>query len=138
MATPVGHLLVWQLWDWMQPMANMKPRAELTQSAPIASTLAISKALTILPLAPNRMLSRRFRPTRVLCTNNNPSRRGMPMLSLNSLGAAPVPPSAPSTTMKSGRMPVLSIALAIPMNSQGWPMHSLKPTGLPLDSSRSF
>ena len=40
-------------------------------------------------------------------------------------------------TMKSGRMPVSSIALQMPMNSQGWPMHSLKPTGLPPDSSRS-
>ena len=25
----------------------------------------------------------------------------------------------------------------MPMNSQGWPMHSLNPTGLPPDSSRS-
>jgi hypothetical protein len=43
----------------------------------------------------------------------------------------------PSITMKSGRVPVSSIALQTPMNSQGWPMHSLKPTGLPCDSSRS-
>ena len=35
----------------MQPMANIKPRAEFAQSAPMASTLAMSKALTILPLA---------------------------------------------------------------------------------------
>jgi len=39
----------------------MKPRAELAQSAPMASTLAMSKALTILPLAPSLILSRRFR-----------------------------------------------------------------------------
>ncbi|MNE41572.1 hypothetical protein D3C80_1356510 [compost metagenome] len=117
-------------------MANMKPRAELTQSAPMASTLAMSKALTILPAAPMRMLERRFRPTRVLCTNIRPSRIGTPMLSLNSRGAAPVPPSLPSTTMKSGVMPVASMALAMPMNSHGWPRQNLKPTGLPPDSSR--
>ncbi|MOA12179.1 hypothetical protein D3C78_1321520 [compost metagenome] len=117
-------------------MANMKPRAELAQSAPMASTLAMSKALTILPLAPRRILSRRLRPTRVLCTNSRPSRSGTPMWSVNSTGAAPVPPSLPSTTMKSGRMPVLSIALAMAMNSHGWPRQNLKPTGLPPDSSR--
>ncbi|MNY72131.1 hypothetical protein D3C86_2106220 [compost metagenome] len=63
----------------MQPMANMKPRAELAQSAPMANTLAMSNALTILPLAPSLILSRRFRPTNVLCTNNRPSRIGTPM-----------------------------------------------------------
>ncbi len=67
-------------------MANMKPRAELAQSAPMARTLAMSKALTILPLAPSLILSRRFRPTRVLCTNSRPSRSGTPMWSVNSTG----------------------------------------------------
>jgi hypothetical protein len=56
---------------------------------------------------------------------------------VNSSGAAPVPPSAPSTTMKSGVMPVASMALTIANHSHGWPMHSLKPTGLPPESSRS-
>ncbi len=40
--------------------------------------------------------------------------------------------------MKSGRMPVSSMALAMPMNSHGWPRQNLKPTGLPPDSSRSW
>src|SRR3546814_9473528 len=31
-ATPVGQWSVWQLSDWMQPSANMKPRAALHQS----------------------------------------------------------------------------------------------------------
>ncbi len=73
----------------------------------------------------------------MLCTNSRPSRIGTPMWSVNSTGAAPVPPSLPSTTMKSGRMPVSSMALAMPMNSHGWPRQNLKPTGLPPDSSRS-
>ena len=38
--------------------------------------------------------------------------------------------------MKSGVMPLRSIALAIANHSHGWPMHSLNPTGLPCDSSR--
>ena len=61
---------------------------------------------------------------------------GAPTWSTNSTGAAPVPPSAPSTTMKSGRMPVSSMALTMPISSHGWPMQSLKPTGLPPESSR--
>ena len=39
--------------------------------------------------------------------------------------------------MKSGVMPVSSIALQIASHSHGWPMHSLKPVGLPPESSRS-
>ena len=77
------------------------------------------------------------RPTSVLCTSSRPSCSGAPTWSVNSSGAAPVPPSAPSTTMKSGVMPVSSIALAMPNHSHGWPMQSLKPVGLPPDSSRS-
>ena len=56
---------------------------------------------------------------------------------MNSAGAAPVPPSLPSTTMKSGVMPVSRIALAIANHSQGWPIASLKPVGLPPDSDLS-
>ena len=97
----------------------MKPRAELAQSAPSASTQAMSNALTILPLVPSRIRSRTPAPTSALCTNSRPSRIGMPTWSANSSGAAPVPPSAPSTTMKSGVMPVSRIALTIAMNSQG-------------------
>jgi hypothetical protein len=49
-ATPVGQAPVWQDCAWMQPIANMKPRAALHQSAPSASTRAMSKAEVILPL----------------------------------------------------------------------------------------
>ncbi len=115
----------------------MKPRAALHQSAPMARTEAMSKAETTRPATPTLILSRRPAPTRVLCTNKRPSRMGAPMWSANSVGAAPVPPSDPSTTMKSGRTPVSSMALTMPMNSHGWPMHSLKPTGLPPDRVRN-
>ena len=77
-ATPVGQRSVWQLSDWMQPSENMKPRAELHQSAPSAIALAISKAVTILPRAPMRMRSRAPMPTSALCTKTRPSRSGMP------------------------------------------------------------
>ena len=40
--------------------------------------------------------------------------------------------------MKSGVMPVSSIAFAIANHSHGWPMHSLKPVGLPPESVRSL
>src|SRR5262245_12768723 len=52
---------------------------------------------------------------------------------MNSSGAAPVPPSVPSTTIKSGVRLVVSIALTKARNSQGCPTHNLKPTGLSPD-----
>jgi len=39
----------------MQPSANMKPLAELHQSAPIAIARAMSKAVAIFPAAPMRI-----------------------------------------------------------------------------------
>ncbi|KAG0920489.1 hypothetical protein G6F32_015578 [Rhizopus arrhizus] len=115
----------------------MKPRPALHQSAPSAMVRAMSNALVILPAAPLRMRSRRSRPTSVLCTSSSASCIGTPTWATNSAGAAPVPPSAPSTTMKSGSRPVSCIALAIPNHSQWWPMASLKPTGVPPDNTRS-
>ena len=100
--TPVGQLPVWQVCACMHPSANIKPRALLHQSAPSANARAISNALTIFPLAPTRMCSRKPAPTKVLCTKRKPSCSGIPIWSENSKGAAPVPPSAPSTTTKSG------------------------------------
>ena len=136
-ATPTGHWLVWQLCAWIHPTANIKPRAELTQSAPSAMVLEISKALMILPLAPTLICSLSPAPTKVLCTNNKPSRNGVPMWSISSMGAAPVPPSAPSTTIKSGTIFVSSMAFTMLINCQGCPIHNLKPTGFPSESSRS-
>ena len=54
---------------------------------------------------------------------------------MNSTGAAPVPPSLPSTTMKSGVNLVSIMAFNMANQSSGLPMHILKPTGLPLDFS---
>ena len=48
-----------------------------------------------------------------------------------------VPPSAPSTMMKSGVTPSASIALQVASTSTREPTHSLKPTGLPPANSRS-
>ena len=58
------------------------------------------------------------------------------MWSSYSAGAAPVPPSEPSTTMKSGAVPSSTIALQIASSSWRVPTHSLKPAGLPPASSR--
>ena len=112
----------------------MKPLAAFAQSAPSAINAAMSNALTTFPAAPIRTRSRRPAPTRVLCTNSRPSRSGTPIWFMNSSGDAPVPPSAPSTTMKSGTIPVSRMALTVAMNSQGSPTHSLNPTGFPPES----
>jgi hypothetical protein len=58
------------------------------------------------------------------------------MWSSYSAGAAPVPPSAPSTMMKSGVVPSSTIALQIASSSWRAPTQSLKPVGLPPASSR--
>ena len=83
-----------------------------------------------LPDAPIFTLSLNPAPLSALSTKTRPSRNGEPMLSENSVGAAPVPPSEPSTVMKSKFCPVSTIAFTIATNSQGWPMQSLMPTGL--------
>jgi hypothetical protein len=100
-ATPVGQRSVWHCCDWMHPTANIKPRAALHQSAPSAITRAMSNAVVILPEAPSLIRSRRLVPTSAELTKLRPSRSGMPIWSMNSSGAAPVPPSVPSITMKS-------------------------------------
>ena len=99
--------------------------------------LTMSTPLATLPDAPILNWSRSPVPTRLLCTSIRPSVSGMPTWSSNSCGAAPVPPSEPSTMTKSGVMPVASMALQIDRNSVRAPTHSLKPTGLPPDSLRS-
>ncbi len=48
-----------------------------------------------------------------------------------------MPPSAPSTVIKSRYCRFSTMALTIAANSQGWPMHSLMPTGLPPANSLS-
>ena len=51
----------------------MKPRAaELAQSAPMASTLAMSKALTILPATPILIRSRRAGPDQGVVREQQP------------------------------------------------------------------
>jgi len=76
----------------MQPSAIIIARAE-HRSAPSAILVAMSKPVTILPLATILTRSRRQKPTRQLCTNTRPSTSGMPTQFENSIGAAPVPPS---------------------------------------------
>ena len=90
-----------------------------------------------LPLLMIRISLRRSNPVRALFTKIKPSLKGLPILLVNSSGAAPVPPSPPSTVMKSGLIPVSCIALQMARNSRRLPTQSLKPIGLPPDFSRS-
>mmetsp|Transcript_43094 Transcript_43094/g.99831 ORF Transcript_43094/g.99831 Transcript_43094/m.99831 type:complete len:207 (-) Transcript_43094:828-1448(-) len=122
----------------MHPSANMKARAEFTESAPSAHLLTIPNPEKTRPDAMSFTCLRTPVPTSALWVRRNPSVRGMPIESENSKGAAPVPPSAPSTVMKSGQMPVSTIACARASSSSGLPTHILSPIGLPSDSSRNF
>jgi hypothetical protein len=137
-ATPVGQRPEEQSRAWMQPNENMKGLAMLHQSAPNAQILTISYPLTIFPEAATLILSLNPAPLSALSTNTTASRNGLPRWSVNSTGAAQVPPSDPSTVMKSSSIPVSTIALTIATNSHGCPIQSFIPTGLPPDNSRSF
>ena len=136
--TPTGQWFVWHFCAWMQPTANIIARAASVKSAPWQIRLTMSMPLATLPLAPILTWSRSPDPTSALCTNIRPSVSGMPTLSSNSTGPAPVPPSDPSTMMKSGQELRSIIALQMARNSRREPMHSLKPTGLPPLRSRSW
>ena len=67
-------------------------------------------------------------------TNESPSLKGIPIELEYSNGAAPVPPSPPSTAMKSGKNCYIIIALHIAINSTLLPTHNLNPTGFPSDN----
>ena len=97
----------------------------------------MSEPMATLPDAPIFTWFRRPTPTSALCTAIRPSVSGVPTLSEYSSGAAPVPPSFPSTMTKSGPVPSSSIALQMASTSTRPPTHSLIPTGLPPASSRS-
>lgn len=96
----------------------------------------MSAPVATLPLAPILIRSRSPVPTSALWTVMRPSVSGVPMWSANSSGAAPVPPSAPSTMMKSGVTPSASMALQTARNWRREPTQSLNPVGLPPASSR--
>ena len=89
----------------MHPSAKSIARAALHVSAPSASVRTRLKPVRIFPAATTRTRSRRPAPVRIACTSVRPSAMGMPTLLENSGGAAPVPPSAPSTVTKSGTTP---------------------------------
>ena len=133
-ATPVGQRSVWQLSDWMQPSANMKPRAELHQSAPSAMARAMSKAVMILPAAPSLMRSRAPMPTSALWTKLQAvAQRHAEMVHEFERRRAGAAFLAVDHDEVRDRCRSRSIALQIARNSQGWPMQSLKPAGLPPD-----
>ena len=98
----------------------------------------MSEPVATLPLTPIRIRSRRPQPTSALWSIISPSVSGVPTWSSYSAGAAPVPPSDPSTTMKSGVVSSSTIALQIASSSWRVPTQSLKPAGLPPASSRMW
>jgi len=135
---PVGQVLVLHFRLWMHPNAKSMARAELHTSAPMARVRTTENPVNTFPAAMIFTWSLSPAPFRSPCARVRASAIGIPTEFENSGGAAPVPPSAPSMVMKSGAMPVVSIALIRAENSSGFPTHSLNPTGLPPLSSRSF
>ena len=137
-ATPTGHSLVWHFWAWMQPVAIIIARADMVKSAPWMRRLTMSEPVATLPAAPIFTMWRRPVPTSALWTSMRPSVSGVPMWSEYSSGAAPVPPSEPSTMMKSGAMRSSHMALHMASTSTREPTQNLMPIGLPPESSRSL
>jgi hypothetical protein len=91
----------------------------------------------ILPLHITRILSRISNLINVLFTKVGAGLNGIPTPSENANGAAPVPPSVPSTVIKSGKQFCRIISWQINSNSLVCPMHSLKPMGFPFANSRN-
>ena len=137
-ATPVGQVFALHCFVCTHPAAIIIARAELHISAPNAMFVSISKPLVTFPLQIIFILSRTLMPTNALWTKTNPASKGVPIKLVYSTGAAPVPPSAPSTVIKSGKILVFTIALHMAKNSSFRPRHNLNPMGLPPENSRNF
>ena len=135
MATPVGQRSVWHFWDWMQPIASIASRATLTMSAPSANATTALSGIPHLPEAMKVMSSERPASAKTPYTREKPSRNGSAIESLKISGEAPVPPSPPSTVMKSTprcRLPISSASLCQNAIS---PTADLMPTGRPVPSA---
>ena len=98
----VGQVFRLHLSAWMQPSENMKPRAEVTKSAPAQIAQATSPGHD--QLAAGDDADALLQPVPVAHVHHPRQRlaSGMPTRSISGIGAAPVPPSPPSTVMKSG------------------------------------
>src|SRR5579885_2039997 len=133
---PVGQVFLLHCRAWMQPSANMKPRAVLMKSAPTHSAQATSAGVTSLPEAITRTRSRRPYSSSLSTSSGRLSRSGKPMSSMSGCGAAPVPPSALSTVMKSGALSAPRFSTSANSSSSHDPSltTALKPTGLPVTS----
>ena len=105
---PVGQVFLLHCNACTQPNANIKPRAELTQSAPRQSAAATPPGLIILPEQITRMRWRRPCCCNLPTTRSRLHRTGRPMKSIRLWGAAPVPPSALSTVKNRVRNPILA------------------------------
>ena len=116
----------------------MNARAAFVMLAPKAIVRTIENPVLIRPEAIMAILSFRPAPIKKLRTTTIPSSRGNPTELESSGGAAPVPPSAPSTVIKSGPLPVSRIAKHKSAISPGSPTQSLIPTGRPPLRLRSF
>ena len=86
----------------MQPNANINPLAEVTKFAPKHNAQATSAGVTNLPDEITFTLSYNPYCLSLLTKIGKLSFKGKPISSSNGIGAAPVPPSALSTVIKSG------------------------------------
>ena len=112
----------------------MKPRAEATKSAPTQSAQATWPGLISLPEATTLTLGRRPWASRASTTSGRLSWIGRPTKSIRLAGAAPVPPSALSTVMKSGAeaTPRATISRQKSSIQVSSPITVLIPVGLPV------
>ena len=102
MATPVGQVFVLHSNACIQPNDSIMDLAALHISAPSEKFFTKSNPVCTLPEAIIFICFFKPNPFSASYTNAKPSRNGIPTELLNSNGAAPVPPSPPSTVIKSG------------------------------------
>ncbi len=128
---------MWHFCAWMQPIESIGSRAMLSMSQPSAmATIALSGRPSLPPpmnvTSSVSPASAKTRKTRLKATRN-----GRETESLNTSGAAPVPPSPPSMVTKSTPRSRLDICAARSSQNVRSPTADLMPTGSPVSSASS-
>src|SRR5690625_1264131 len=121
----------------MQPMDSIASRATARRSQPSASATTALSASPSLPEPMKTTLSVSRASAKIEYTRGKPTRNGSDTESLKVSGAAPVPPSPPSTVMKSTpRRPSAMVAARSCQNCRS-PTADLIPTGSPVACASS-
>ena len=113
-ATPTGHLFVWQTRAIMHPSAIIATEPKPYSSAPSKAAITTSQPVLRPPSVLKITLSRKLFSKRDLWTSATPSSHGKPACLIELRGEAPVPPSWPDIWITSA-LALLTPAAIVPI-----------------------